>query len=298
MLNTQNVKSTDLINGKMGIVLFFYHYARRIKNEIYNDVADDLLDEVIESLHTDMTTTFADGLSGIGYGINYLINNKFVSGDANDILEEIDNSLFRDMEQQLGRDLQASLPLFSAGLYFIERDCKSEIFETVFFELKSFLLQNRETLPLNYLNSVLYIIMESLSKSVKPEFYTEILPVLYENISDSVRNKHYTCPDAIVLTTMIERLYKVQNSGIKNKPWIKLLEIADQDNFNATFNWGMYNLIYPRTKDSSLISEQLKKVNWEKQIDYMVKNINPKNLGVYNGLAGIGLALIDYAFEK
>ena len=90
MLQSPFTKEIGLFHGKMGITLFFYNYYRYTNNIVYSDYAGDLLDDIWENLHNRFPDTFESGLTGIAWGIEYLIQNNFVSGNGNEICEEID----------------------------------------------------------------------------------------------------------------------------------------------------------------------------------------------------------------
>ncbi|MCD8179466.1 MAG: hypothetical protein LUE98_19515 [Tannerellaceae bacterium] len=90
MWNASFIENPGLLNGKMGITIFFYHYAQYTQNRIYEKFAGNLLDEIYLETHMDTTKNFQDGLCGIAWGIEYLIRNNFVKADPDDILEDID----------------------------------------------------------------------------------------------------------------------------------------------------------------------------------------------------------------
>lgn len=98
ILYTSFAKDLGLYHGKTGVALFFSHYARYTGNLLYDEYAGELLEEVMQELHTDLPIDFESGLCGIGWSINYLIQNKFMQGDANEILYEIDQKI---MERDL-----------------------------------------------------------------------------------------------------------------------------------------------------------------------------------------------------
>ena len=75
-----------LYHGKMGIVLFFAHYARYMGNSLYNEFAGELLDEVYQGIHTELPVNFESGLCGVGWGIEYLLQYGFMEGDSDEIL--------------------------------------------------------------------------------------------------------------------------------------------------------------------------------------------------------------------
>lgn len=62
-----------LTNGKMGIAIALFRYARLSGEVVCEEIAGELLDEVCERLDYSMPVSFGDGLCGIGWGIEYLI---------------------------------------------------------------------------------------------------------------------------------------------------------------------------------------------------------------------------------
>ena len=81
-----------LFHGQMGLIIFFYHY-RLIKNVLYMRTAERLLDSLICSMTADIPDNYAEGLAGIGTAIEYLLQNGFIEGNADEILSEIDRRL-------------------------------------------------------------------------------------------------------------------------------------------------------------------------------------------------------------
>jgi len=95
MLKSFFLNDIGLLHGKIGIALFFYNYSKFTDNTVYSDYADDLLDDIWNSLHNRLPDTFESGLTGIAWGIEYLIQNNFVLGNSNEICEEIDNRIMQ-----------------------------------------------------------------------------------------------------------------------------------------------------------------------------------------------------------
>ena len=88
-LNAPNMSDIGLFQGKMGVVLFFYLYSRYTQSGYYQDFADILLDEVVEELDTSLNISLKNGLSGIGWSLEYLVQNNFIEGDTSEILHDI-----------------------------------------------------------------------------------------------------------------------------------------------------------------------------------------------------------------
>lgn len=90
ILHSSFLDNIGLYHGKLGVALCLYHYAKHIKDPLYNEIADDLLEQVLSNIPVQMPIDFANGICGIGWGICYLLNNRFVEGNANEILKELD----------------------------------------------------------------------------------------------------------------------------------------------------------------------------------------------------------------
>lgn len=83
-------KSIGLFSGKMGLSIFLYHYSQFTGNMLFADFAGELVDEVCESVYDGISLSFANGLSGIGWGLEYLAKKRFIEIDDNFIFEDID----------------------------------------------------------------------------------------------------------------------------------------------------------------------------------------------------------------
>lgn len=114
-LNCCFVPDLGLFHGRMGYVLFFACYGHLSKNVLYENFAGELLDEIYEELHSDMPVCLEDGLCGIGWGIEFLVQNGYMVGNTDDILEDIDK---RIMEYDVCRISDLSFRRGLAGIAF------------------------------------------------------------------------------------------------------------------------------------------------------------------------------------
>ncbi len=94
MLHGSFTNNLGLINGKMGIIIFFFHLSRYTRKKIFEDFAGEMIDEIYKEIHDHYPSNFEDGLSGIAWGMEYLIQNQFVEADSNEVLEDIDKMIF------------------------------------------------------------------------------------------------------------------------------------------------------------------------------------------------------------
>ncbi len=93
MLRSCDIDCLGLIDGKMGISILFFHYAKLTENPVFEDFAGDLLDDIWDNINKKQPIGFSTGLCGIAWGIEYLLQNGFVEGDGNSICEEIDKKI-------------------------------------------------------------------------------------------------------------------------------------------------------------------------------------------------------------
>ena len=84
-----------LLDGKMGIALVLAHYARCSRKKKIEHAADFLVENVMNQLTTTVSIDFANGLSGTGWGIEYLIQNNYMKGRGADILQNIDERIMQ-----------------------------------------------------------------------------------------------------------------------------------------------------------------------------------------------------------
>jgi len=120
MLHGSFCDSLGLLTGKTGIAIFFYHYARYTGKRIYNDFAGELIEEIYKEINVNTPLNFKDGLCGIAWCIEYLIQNGFVDADPDEVLEDLDK---RIMEWDVRRITDYSLETGLAGIacYVISR---------------------------------------------------------------------------------------------------------------------------------------------------------------------------------
>lgn len=79
-----------LLQGRMGIVLFLFHYGRTFQFQKSVEHAEIMLDEIVESIQLDIHYGLKTGIAGIGWGIQHLYQEGFIELDINVVLEDFD----------------------------------------------------------------------------------------------------------------------------------------------------------------------------------------------------------------
>jgi hypothetical protein len=121
LLNASFIDNPGLMHGKMGISIYFYHLARQTQNKIYEDYAGELIDEIYEEITLNTPAGFENGLAGIGWGIEYLVQNGFIEADTDEVLEEFDNRIFKDLIYNTPKEIGLLNGLIGLGAYFLKR---------------------------------------------------------------------------------------------------------------------------------------------------------------------------------
>ena len=93
LINYNQISDCGLMSGKMGGIIFFMIYAQKTGIELYNDYCDELFDDIYKYISTDTKLGLYNGLCGIGWGIEFLIQHDLIEGNTDDILKDIDSKI-------------------------------------------------------------------------------------------------------------------------------------------------------------------------------------------------------------
>lgn len=167
IINNVNLMNNGLYHGKMGIVICLCEYARHKNDDIYLDLAGDLLDEIVSEIDMHVPINYENGLCGIGWGIEYLIRQKYMSGNSNEIFEELDARVMQiDITRMM--DFSVETGLGGIALYVIARiTAMDKTASNIPFDLK-YLERWTQLLPIGlskgeYPNAVLEIFVKLLN---------------------------------------------------------------------------------------------------------------------------------------
>lgn len=82
-----------LVDGNMGMAVVLYEYARYSGDTRAEKMAEGLLDNIFSAPPSDVS--LAQGVAGIGIGVNHLLRNGFIEGSGDEILSDIDDMVFK-----------------------------------------------------------------------------------------------------------------------------------------------------------------------------------------------------------
>lgn len=284
-INMQHVTNNSLLKGKMGLILFFYEYGRYTGKHIYTDTADIMLDEIIESLSSNENEVIA----GIGWGIQYLIKNKFVEGDSNEILSDIDDRILQMIEIQKEfssgkymRTLMKSNFNIFVDSYIVSR-VNSKIrnersFEQIIDLYQNILVKADKPLPLIFLNTCSAFISWAYSFHVEAKKINGIMLLLKDRYNLSFADNLYNAGD-------LTFFFRIRNRSQMNFSF-ENVDKCSLETIESHIHYFIPELLYFDSDyylpDDLLVTHYLHD---------MIGNVSSKNLSL-DGLAGIGILIM------
>lgn len=211
-----------LSNGKMGLCIYFYHLSKLENNYEYVVIAEKLLNEVLENINLYSPVNVNTGLAGIAIGVNHLLKENFLEGDVNEILEDIDNVIFK----------------------------------VIVFESDSLDVSISEYIYMLYYLYIRYVEQEDYQKYISKGLIIKVIDYIYQKLTPDFFNEpssfssHYHLPVLLFIIGKIISLniYNARIYKILDEFKLKILGSFPLLHSNRLFLlWGLteLNLYYP-----------------------------------------------------
>lgn len=316
-----------LMHGNTGLCLYFYQLSKRTNNPEYEQLADDLLDKVFANLSTSAFADFENGLAGIGWGIEYLVQNGFAEGDTDDILEEVDNKVFKSLNEENINSFELGNGLTGFLFYLISRMKKPTNPNSMAQRINRELL----ILTINKLDELVTNQFTSITKEMYFDLFWRFPVMLYGLVqafelniySEKIRcmiNQWIMNLETYLPSMHINRLYMATvlmevNKRIPNKRLEKQIQIllfaTDFDVLKTEVDPGAFNIRYGWPGVVWLLQQALEiipvaypnhqligitRLDITTKYRHTLENLptsplstTPKQYGLSEGLPGIGL---------
>ena len=255
-----------LFHGKMGLTIYLYQLSKNEANPKYHSIADNLLNEILlRDLSSHHPIDVEDGLAGIGLGVTWLIKNRFVEGDLNEVLEDIDNAIYRRIAFQ---------------------EDQSHISPTQLLHLIGYLsIRKKEQTDANL-------------RTVYQDLIIKALNMLYAKIDDDFFNEsycfsiyHYQLP---VLLWVISRLleadfYNYRIFKILDELQLRILSRFPMLHSNRLFLlWGALNLKPYLQRDHAVWNKYIRLLHREISLEEILENeMIDRKIFISNGISMI-----------
>jgi hypothetical protein len=325
LLNSSFINNLGLLNGKMGVAIFFYHYSVYSGNYAYKDFAKDLISDIYQEINGETPIDFANGLTGIGWSLKYLVNRGFICDENEVKLVELDRSIYLN-SLKTPLILVNNEDICSYGLYYLSRLHELKNDDSLNTLVKKQLLiylhddiermmTNEELigfevpkLTINQLNSLVYFLCKMQELQLFPVKETKIEKLLPMYIMQKVE-----LSDSIIENYTLKKLLEILCGHISNQVLLddyNNILISLEEKIKYDFQRGSdlkkglnilawYSLIYPieyynctnfMTLINTAFTEVLSEINWCQTMD----KISNGKIGLSNGIAGHGLVLMNH----
>jgi hypothetical protein len=197
------IKDNGLLNGPIGLSMYFFYYAKYTNDEYFEDIAYNCIKLVYDSATKDTPIDFCNGLGGIEWSINYLSNHEFVETDEttlSDVASRIDSITVQDIE----KEKENFIPVFTKGLLI---DYSRE--QTIAKNLIGWLEQEiggvvEELLPLSYFNSIIYFLEKCKTNNVEIKHCDSLENFIFRKIPESFSLNEPSSPDLYIFKQFCE----------------------------------------------------------------------------------------------
>ncbi|NLV18314.1 MAG: hypothetical protein GXY51_02355 [Bacteroidetes bacterium] len=324
LINASFIDNPGLLNGKTGISIFFYEYGRYLNNKIYTDYAGELIDEIYEEIAQNTPLSFSGGLTGIGWGIEYLVKNKFVDADTDEALADIDNAVYRGILNN-PLLLESENDLFGYGHYCLSRLrghendddnlttlIKKEHLIYLIDECERLLVHKRYLefnilqLSVASINSLLWFLLEVDRLGLFPVKVRKVLGYIPDYVSKEPSEYR---ADLLVLNELARRaVNQTSDTGLENQYLLLYESVSEELNrgedgdgdekiLSDLQSLHLQRLVYgidihgDLLKDGSF-EKAFSIIDDEENWNRTLEGINKQNLGL-TGLAGTGLLLLN-----
>ena len=259
-----------LFHGKMGLSIYLFQLSKIESNPAYYEMADKLLDQVLlNDLSPNNSIDVEGGLAGVGLGVTWLVKNNFIEADLNELLEVIDDAIFRKIAFQ------------KDSTYF-------------------------PPVMLTHLTGYLYIRLKEQTDTNLQILYQgliiKVLNMLYPKIDDEFLNEsysfsayHYQLPVLLWIISKLleadfynERIYKMLDTM-----QLRILSRFPVIHSNRLFLlWGMLHLKPYLDRDQTLWNNYIQLLYREIHLDEIFeKEMTSRKIFISNGLSAVYMLL-------
>lgn len=164
-----------LFDGMTGIMLVLAHYARVRKQPLVENASDFLMSRIVNNMTKSAVLDFANGMAGIGWGIEYLIQNGYMKGCGAELTGELDEQIMNlDVRRMTDNSLEKGL----CGL-----------FHYVAVHVQGAMLQGKTVFDAQYIDDWLQVLMRKQAEYPQETQWKRMFVVLNDVLKGKVSYK-------------------------------------------------------------------------------------------------------------
>ncbi len=246
------ITDLGLMNGKMGLSIFFSHLAQETNNEEYQNFAEELLEEICGAINL-ASFDFESGIPGIGWGLEYLLQNNLIKVDAEDVFKEFDVMVLEYLLLDINLKTNTLDKLIGYGVYFLKR-----------IQNKKY-ASNNEDVVKNKQN--LICIIDELDKSTKNTFELVNEPLSW--------NLRWSLP---ILIWFLSELYLLDVFSVKVEKILK--RITEEINTRTDYPKLHCNRLFLKWSVSKLSQDCTNLITLKNTLDEVVNYIDREKIKI------------------
>ena len=251
--------SLDIEKGKMGYCLYFFNLARLLSEPKYQKQAEKILDNIYSELSAEPTERSVYELAQIGTGVNCLIKRKFVEGNINSVLGDIDDRIFKKLAFE-----KTPITYRTYGIILV-----------LYFVCMRIEEQKKESDAKFILEEIEIKLFNSLYQSLDPGFYDE--SILFNLIS-------YKLPQFLFT---VSKLYSLQFYNYRITEILREISgliLSRMPVLHANRLYLLWSLMHLKKSTGWTI--------WNEQMDMLVNHIDYQKI-IYKELRNKDVFLLD-----
>ena len=249
-----------------------FHLSKQMNNPLYKNHAEILIDDIFKNIeNNEVCLGFDNGLAGICWGIEHLVQNGFLVADTNYVLSDLDDKIYRFLSINKNLSINLENGLLGYGFYLISRLDRTE-------------LDNSSDWGIQIRNHLLIDIVNRLYNEIEQDEQHLSEPAIFQ----------ITWPLPLTLIFLAEvRKFNIYNHKVDII--LKRLEPLVFSTFprkqgNRVFLFIASKLVLSKNNLPQW-SEYIEKLKQNMELDEVPKEFSDKNIIVNEGMAGIGVIL-------
>lgn len=129
------------MNGYMGKIISLFSLYQKTQETKWKSQAESLLNTVLEKCNRNSPLSYGEGLCGVGYGLEYLLQNHIVEGEADEVLSDIDTLVLNEINRRTLQGLNIDDGILGLAYYLYCRlHYRTESEEKVALTLKEYVI--------------------------------------------------------------------------------------------------------------------------------------------------------------
>jgi len=191
---------SGLLKGDMGVCIYYFVLGRMRNDSQMTQLGEMALKTIIEKIGQNKKLFIEDGITGIAIGISFLLKYKVVEGNADKVLQDIDNHIYKGICVVLENESVANikLPILDVLIYFIvryidmESPIRKKLYQRVIEHLFNYIYIHRpdnfyqESFPFNlkkeqylYIGMLVWIYKQGIAQQRIEYIFQEMKPFLF-----------------------------------------------------------------------------------------------------------------------